>query len=198
MSDLLDLRYLVRLAFATVRDPKAGAAEILRIAPARGALWLAFALMIVVSLIMGEVVALILGQPEAGPLAGQTSLTLGLMQGAFLFVMVHAITQIGRICGGTGDFDGSLALITWLQFVFFLVQLLQLALLLVAPPIAVIVTGLAIGLFFWMLVNFILVLHGFASLSMVFFMTFASFLGILFTLSLVLSVLGLTPEPQGF
>lgn len=196
MSDLTDPRFLVRLAIDTVRDPKEGAAEVLRLAPQRGALWLAFSLMVVVSLIMGEIVGLLMEPPEAGPLTGQSPLALGLMQGAFLFLMVHAITHIGRLFGGTGDFDGALALVTWLQFVFFLVQLAQLVLLLFVPPLAAIVTVLAIGLFFWLLVNFIAVLHGFPSVGMVFFMTIASFIGILFTLSLVLSILGVTLETQ--
>ncbi len=194
MSNLMDPKYLLQLAVRTVQRPKEGAAEVLRIAPARGALALGFALMIVISLMMGEVVALVLGTPEAGPLTGQSSLTLGLMQAAFLFLAVHAITYIGRLCGGTGDFDGALALMTWLQFVFLLIQLVQLFLLLTAPPLAAIVTLIAIGLFFWLLVNFIAVLHDFESVGMVFFMTLVSFVGIVFAISLVLTILGLTPE----
>lgn len=197
MSDLLDLRYLTRLAYDTVRDPKAGAAEVLRIAPERSVLWLAFSLMIVASLMMGEVVSLLLGPPEVGgPLTGQSALALGLMQGALWFLTIHAITFIGRLFGGTGSFDDALALITWLQFVLFLVQLVQVVLLLFAPPIAAIVTLVAIGLVFWLLVNFIAHLHGFASVGMVFVMTLVSFISILFTLSLILSILGVTLETQ--
>lgn len=197
MSDLLDLRFLTKLAIDTIRDPRAGAATALRLAPPRPVLWLAFALMITVSLMMGEVVTLIAPPPDAGPLTGQSALALGLLQGAFLFLMVFAVTHIGRAFGGTGEFDGALALITWLQFVFFLLQLLQLILLLIAPPFAAIVTLVAIGLFFWVLINFIAVLHGFQSVGMVFVMTLVSFLGILFALSIVLTILGVTFETGG-
>lgn len=197
MSDLLDLRYLSKLAIDTIRDPKEGATEVLRIAPPRQILWIAFALMITFSLIMGEVVTLIAtpsgGTPaDVGPLTGQSALTLGLLQAVFLFLMVFAITHIGRGFGGTGHFDGALALITWLQFVFFLIQLVQLVLLLIAPALAAIVTILAIGLFFWVLVNFIAVLHGFQSVGMVFVMTIVSFVSIIFALSIVLTILGVT------
>lgn len=201
MSDLLDLRFLIKLAVDTIRDPKEGAGTALRIAPPRPALWLAFALMITLSLMMGEVVTLIAGPPEAGPnanpLMGQSALALGLLQGAFLFLMVFAITHIGRAFGGKGAFDGALALITWLQFVFFLLQLVQLVLLLIAPPFAAMVTVVAIGLFFWVLVNFIAVLHGFQSVGMVFVMTLVSFIGILFALSIVLTILGVTLDTGG-
>lgn len=202
MSDLLDLRYLTKLAIDTVRDPQEGATEVLRIAPPRQILWVAFALMITFSLMMGEVVTLIAtpvdGTPvDVGPLTGQSALTLGLLQAAFLFLMVFAIAHIGRLFGGTGQFDGALALITWLQFVFFLIQLVQLVLLLIAPALAAIVTILAIGLFFWVLVNFIAVLHGFQSVGMVFVMTIVSFVSIIFALSIVLTILGFTFEPSG-
>ncbi|GAB5445983.1 YIP1 family protein [Gymnodinialimonas sp.] len=201
MSEILDLRFLTKLAFETLRDPRQGAETALRLAPPRPALWLAFSLMITLSLMMGEVVTLIAAPPEAGPLTGQSALALGLLQAAFLFLMVFAVTHIGRGFGGTGTFDGALALITWLQFVFFLLQLLQLVLLLIAPPLAAIVTILAIGLFLWVLVNFITVLHGFQSVGMVFVMTIVSFIGILFALSIVLTILGVTLDtgamPQG-
>lgn len=194
MTNLTDPRDLLQLAALSLRSPKEGATEVLRIAPERATLWMAFALMIVVSLMMGEVVGLLIAPPTEGPLTDQSSLVLGLMQGAFLFLTVHAITYIGRLCGGTGDFNGALALMTWLQFVFLLIQVVQLFLLLVSPPMAGIITLLAIGLFFWLLINFIAVLHAFESLGMVFFMTLVSFVGIIFTLSIVLTVLGLTPE----
>lgn len=192
MSDLLDLRFLTKLAIDTIRDPQEGAKEVLRLAPARNVVWLAFALMMVASLIMGELMVLFIGASETAPQLGQSSLALGLMQAGFLFVMVFAIAHIGKLFGGTGSFDGALVLITWLQFVFFLVQLLQLVLLLIAPPLAAIVTVIAIGLFFWLLVNFIAVLHGFQSVGMVFVMTIVSFISIIFTLSLILTILGVT------
>ncbi len=191
MRDLLNLPYLLTLARQTVSDPRTGAEEILALNLPRAALWLAFALMVVLSMILGELVALVLGQPEEGPLTGQTPLVLGLMQGALLFLAVHAITHIGRIFGGTGSFDGALALVTWLQFIFLILQAIQLALALVVPPLAVVVSLLAIALFFWLLSHFITVLHGFASVGQVFLMTLLSFVGIIFTLSLVLTLLGL-------
>jgi hypothetical protein len=146
----------------------------------------------VASLILGEIVALILPAPEAGPLSGQAPLALGLLQAMMLYLAAHAIAYIGRLFGGVGGFDGALALVTWLQFIFLLVQLVQLVLLIVLPPIAAVVTILAIGLFFWLLVNFIAELHGFTSVGMVFVMTLVSFVTILFVVSLVLGILGVT------
>jgi len=188
LSEILDLRFLLHLARETVADPRSGAAEVLRLAPPRPAVWLAFALMIVVSLFLGEAVGLLVGLPEDGPLTGRSPIALGLIQGAFLFLIVHAITHIGRLFGGTGGFDGALVLMTWLQFIFLLVQL---------PPLAGLITIAALGLFFWLLVNFIAVLHGFTSTLQVFVMTMLSFVGLIFILSVVLSILGVTFDTGG-
>ncbi len=191
MSDLLRLPVLLGMVRQTVSDPSGGAEAVLRLGLPRAALWLAFSLTIVLSMILGVLVTLVLGPPEEGPLTGQTPVVLGLLQGAFLFLGVHAITRIGQIFGGTGGFDGALVLVTWLQFIFIVLQVVQLALALVAPPLAGVVSLLAIAMFFWLLSHFITVLHGFTSVGQVFLMTLLSFVGILFTLSLVLSVLGL-------
>ncbi|WP_224814945.1 Yip1 family protein [Hasllibacter sp. MH4015] len=190
MTDVTSLRYLVPLAVHTIRDPKSGAEAILALNLPRAALYLAFSLVVVGSLMLGEVVTMIAPPVEEGPLTGRSALALGLMQAAILFVAVHAITQIGRIFDGHGTFDGALALITWLQFIFLGVQLVQLVLMIVLPPFAPMISVIAIGLFFWLLVNFIATLHGFSSVGMVFVMTLVSFIGILFTLSLVLTILG--------
>ncbi|MEJ6388548.1 Yip1 family protein [Gymnodinialimonas ulvae] len=198
MSDLLRLPVLMEMVRQTVSDPSEGAEAILRLGLPRAALWLAFSLMIVLSMILGILVMLALGPPEDGPLTGQSPVVLGLLQGAFLFLGVHAIVRIGHIFGGTGGFDGALALVTWLQFIFIVLQVVQLVFALVVPPLAGIVSLLAIALFFWLLSHFITVLHGFTSVGQVFLMTLLSFLGILFTLSLVLTLLGigLPTEPS--
>lgn len=196
MMHQLDLGTLLRLVRDTIASPQEGASTVLSLAPPRQALWLMFALIIVLTLFLGETVSLIAVPPEDGPLTGpfaRSPLILGLMQSAFLFIMVHAITHIGRSFGGTGSFDEALLLVIWLQFIFICVQVVQLVALLLMPPVAQIITVLGIGLFLWLLVNFIAVVHGFTSLGSVFVMTIVSTVAILFLLSLALTILGLNP-----
>jgi hypothetical protein len=194
MTPDLSLGTLLRLARDTITDPREGATTVLSFAPPRQALWLMFAIVVVLSLFMGELVFLISPVPD-GALSGpyqSSPILLGLLQAAFLFVMVHAITFIGRWFGGTGRFEEALLLMVWLQFIFLCVQVIQLIALVIIPPMAAVITLLALGLFLWLLVNFIAVLHGFTSLGMVLVMTILSALAILFAMSLVLSILGLT------
>ena len=191
MSEMLDLRYLLALAVQTLRHPRAGAAAVLRLAPPTEALWLAFALVIVGSLILGEMVAMILDLPQNGTLTGQPMVVTGLIQAAALYLMIQAIAHIGRFFGGMGQVEDALALVTWLQFLFLFVQAAQLVLILVAPILASITTILVLALFFWLLVNFIAEMHGFQSLARVFFGTLVTAFTILFTLSVILGLLGL-------
>lgn len=195
MTDIATLGNLLRLARDTVTDPREGATTVLSFAPARQALWLMFALVVVTSLIMGEIVALLTDFSADGAMTGpfeQSPLMLGLVQAAFLFLMIHVIHRVGRFFGGTGSLEETALLVIWLQFIFICLQVVQIAALVIIPPVAGLITILAIALFFWLLVNFIAVLHGFTSLGMVFLATLFVAFGCLILLSMILSALGLT------
>lgn len=196
MTDMATLGTLLRLARDTVSDPKEAASTVLSFAPPRDALWLMFALVIVASMFLGEVVALLVQMPTAETGMMGSPIVLGLVQALFLFALTHAIHRIGRAFGGTGRFEEALLLVVWLQFVFIVVQLIQIVAILVVPPLAVLVTLVAMALFFWLLTNFIAVLHGFTNLGQVFLMIIVSIIGIAFALSIVLAILGVG-LPQG-
>jgi hypothetical protein len=197
MTHLMNMGNLLRMARDTVSNPREGAETVLALGLPKQALWLAFALVVVLSMLLGDLLYLLADLPRDGAMTGPlgaSPLVMGLLQGAFLFLMAHAVTLVGRMFGGTGRFDEALALIVWLQFIFLCVQVLQLAAVLVIPPMAGLITMLAVGLFFWLLVNFIATLHGFTSLGMVLVMTILSGFTILFVLSLILTLLGVTFE----
>ena len=194
MSDLMQPGQLLRMARHTVSNPRDGAAVILKLHLPMRALWLAFGLVIVLSMFLGEAVALFMGPPDQAAMPPEmmvSPITMGVIQAAFLFLVAHGMARIGHLFGGSGDFQGALALIVWLQFIFLVVQVIQLAAMLVVPPVAGLITILAMGLFFWLLVNFIATLHGFSSLGLIFVMTILTAFGFVFVLSLVLTMLGL-------
>ncbi|MEM7724251.1 MAG: hypothetical protein AAF376_18050 [Pseudomonadota bacterium] len=84
-TNMLSLNALLRLARDTVSNPQEGASTVLSFAPPMRALWLMFALVVVLSLFLGEVVLLVSGPLEEGPLTGAYSspLALGLIQAAY-------------------------------------------------------------------------------------------------------------------
>jgi hypothetical protein len=195
MTELLNIGHLLQMARATVSNPREGAATILRLELPIQALWLAFGIVIVLSMLMGEAVTLLMGMPDPAELNAAmmaSPITMGLIQGGFLLLVAHGMTRIGQLFGGTGDFSGALALIVWLQFIFLVVQVIQLAALLIMPPVAGLITILAMGLFFWLLVNFIATLHGFNSLGLIFVATILTAFGFIFVLSLVLTMIGVS------
>ena len=194
MSDLMQPGQLLRMARHTVSNPRDGAAVILKLHLPMRALWLAFGLVIVLSMFLGETVALLMGPPDQAAMPPEmmvSPITMGVIQAAFLFLVAHGIARIGQLFGGSVDFQGALALIVWLQFIFLVVQVIQLAAMLVVPPVAGLITILAMGLFFWLLVNFIATLHGFSSLGLIFVMTILTAFGFVFVLSIVRTMLGL-------
>ena len=195
MSHLISLGPLLRMARDTVANPREGAETVLALGLPHRALWLSFALVIVLSMLLGDILYLVADIPQGGPLTGPmgaSPLVMGALQAGFLYLMAHAITMIGRMFGGTGRFEEALTLIVWLQFIFLCVQVVQLIALIALPPVAGLITILALGLFLWLLVNFIAALHGFTSLGLVFVMTILSAFALLFGLSLVMTMLGLT------
>ena len=193
MTDILTLGNLLRLARDTVSNPREGANTVLSFAPERQALWLMFVLVIVLSLLLREFVAVFAGFPMDGPITGPmqgSTLALGLVMAGFLYLTMHAVHRIGQFFGGTGSFEETALLVIWLQFILICLQVIQIATLFILPPVAGLITIVAIALYVWLLVNFIAVLHGFTSLGMVFVATLLSGFALLFAFSLVLTLLG--------
>jgi len=198
MTDILTLGNLLRLARDTVSNPREGANTVLSFAPERQALWLMFVLVIVLSLLLREFVAVFAGFPMDGPITGPmqgSTLVLGLVMAGFLYLTMHAVHRIGQFFGGTGSFEETALLVIWLQFILICLQVIQIATLFILPPVAGLITIVAIALYVWLLVNFIAVLHGFTSLGMVFVATLLSGFALLFAFSLVLTLLGLGVAP---
>ena len=179
MNGMPSIEELMALMGLTFRSPREGAAAVLRQIPGREALWLMFALVVVLTVIAGQMAALL----AAGPPLSLMSLIL--LQGGVFLLVVALLHHVGRFFGGRGSFDGALILVTWLQFIFFLVQMLQVAVFLVSPVFAGLIAMLSVVLFLWMLVNFTAELHGFGSLGLV----FMGVLGTLFAASLILYLL---------
>lgn len=185
-------------AVETVRAPRDAARTILGFGLPAGVVWQALALVVVVSVLIGQLSLMLMPGPEmATGMMLVSPMTMCILQFATLAGMALAIHVIGRAMGGTGDFAGSLAIVTWLQVVLVCVQLVQSVALLLMPPLGIMIGWIGFVLFLWLLTNFVAVLHGFASLGMVFVMILMSSLGIMFVLSLLLTGLGFTP-PEGF
>lgn len=169
--------FLLQMMRATLLDPKAGAAAVLRLGFAPIVGWMALLLMAVASTLLTHI-SFAMMPPEAQEFwaaAMGSPVRTAIFQWVILLLSVHAIHKIGRWRGGKGSLEGAVLLVAWLQFILLCLQVVQLLAQAVAPPLADMLSLLGLALFLWLLTNFTAVLHGFQSRMVV-------FLGILLTL----------------
>jgi hypothetical protein len=190
--------WIVTHAIGSISAPKEEARTIIGLGLPTALLWQALLLIVVVSVVLGQLVVLLIPMPgEPGDMMGISPFAMVGLQVVSLGGMALAVHLIGRLMGGSGDFAGALAVVTWLQIVLVGVQIIQIVAMLLLPVLAPLAVWLAIVLFLWLLTNFVAVLHGFRSLGLVFVMILMSALGIAFVFNLVLMTLGVIP-PGGF
>ncbi|MBN2905270.1 MAG: YIP1 family protein [Rhodobacteraceae bacterium] len=185
---------LLKLALESVRDPRDGARRVLALALPEGALWQGLVLVVVLSVMLTQLGEILVPLPVDPllPVFLANPLLTGVIQGGLLVVMIYAIHFLGRAFGGTGTFAGALALAVWLQFIMVCLQVVQTVFLIVLPPVAGMIGVFGLGLFFYLLSHFVAVLHGFPSPLRTFVAIIAAMIGILFGISILMSVLGFT------
>ncbi|SDX62119.1 YIP1 family protein [Roseicitreum antarcticum] len=182
---------LMRLVRLTLQNPQDAARDLIAADPPVQARWLALLLVVVLSVLLGQVSVLIMGASSLGLPSGLA--LSALLQGGMLVLTVVLVQQIGRAFGGSAQVQDTALLMIWLQFLMVVLQVLQIVLLLVLPPFAGLLGIVGFVLFLWVLTNFVAHLHGFTSLGKVFGAIVATFFALGFALSLVMMFLGIVP-----
>jgi hypothetical protein len=156
---------LVDLARLSLQDPRAGARAVLAEGvplPARTA---GLLLMAVASAVLLHLGFLLMPPSEAvlDQFMVQSPIRTAIVQWVILVVSIFLVYRVGRAWGGRGSLSDTLLIVVWLQVIMLGVQLLQLLLMVVAPPLGAMVSLAGFVLFFWLFTSFIAELHGFAS-----------------------------------
>jgi hypothetical protein len=180
------LRDIARL---TLADPEQGGRALLALNPPLEARWMAMGAAIVSGVVLAYLLPVMAGQ--AGSVMSPFAAT-GVQAGANLLAVV-LMTNVGRAFGGQGRCEDAVLLVAWLQALMVGVQLVQLVAMLVLPPLAGIVTILAVALFFWLLTGFVQAMHGFQSRLMVLFGTLGAMFAAAFVVSFILILFGFDP-----
>jgi hypothetical protein len=115
------------------------------------------------------------------------------MQWLFLALSVVLVHRVGRAFGGVGSFPDALLIVVWLQLLMLALQVLQLVVGFIAPPLAGVIGLAGFGVFLWLMTTFIAELHGFTSRWLVFLGMVLSCIAAGFLLGIVL-ILILGPE----
>jgi hypothetical protein len=179
----------------TVFEPRDAARRILSLGlPAREG-WLALALMAALNTLVYSL-AIRLNPPADPAMAGmmgpayQAPLVFAAILFAGLALAALAFTHAGRALGGEATLGGMLSLMAWMQVMRLLVQLALVVLAMASPALAGIVVMVAALWGLWILLAFMAEAHGYASLWRAAGALVIAFAGIVFGLSLLLSLVG--------
>jgi Yip1 domain len=185
----LTIQSLTALTRLTLTEPRRAARAVIGMDLAAPIIWIGVALTSVLAALLVHASLLTLPVEDAelaaiipGPF--QTAA----MQFAMLVIAAAAATVVGQMREGTGRFFEALSLMVWLQAVMLLVQVAQIVVLLTLPMQINTFLGFAgIGLFLWLLTNFVAELHGFRSLGRVFLGVIGVIVALVIALSLVIA-----------
>lgn len=181
------LNAIVPVAAQALREPREAAQTLMAMGVPRAALWPAFGLMVVLSVLI-----MFAGGAPVGPAGGEPMSPFGfaVVSAAVSAASVVAIWKIGRMLGGTGRFEETLLLTVFLQGIILAGQVVELFLLFLLPPLAGIFSLLLIVFAFWLNINFIAALHGFRSLWKAFGVLVLASLAMAFVLMFAAALVG--------
>ena len=178
---------LLQAARDTVANPRGAARAVLALELPMSTLWLALALLAVLSTLL--TLASLALSPYAGDPALLAMLAQPLLLAGFdlavLVMSVHLMHTVGKMAGGRGRLAGALALMVWLQVILLIVQAAQLVTQPLVPPLADGIGLVGFAVLVWLLTHFVAELHGFASLGKV----LAGLAGTVLGLSLLMALL---------
>lgn len=185
---------VIQFVGRSFRDPKGVAQMLNAMRLNRGILWSMMVVVICLSVIMMVATVSLTPSPADSQFVSLSPFGLAVMLGSVLVAMVFAFYFTGQMLGGTGRFPGALLLLTWWQAMGVAVQVLQIVIVLIMPPLAGVVTLAGFAYLTVALVLAIDVLHGFNSIAKAIATVIIAFLGTAFGLALILTLVGVTAQ----
>ena len=180
---------LLSIAKQAYREPREAADRLLSLGVPRAALWPAFGVIVLLSVVAGGISDIF--APPPPELAIPYPSMVILIAVVFLS-FAAAVWKVGQAMGGKGSFEEAFLVSIFFQVVLLPVQIAQLVLSLIIPPLAVLI-GIGILIFgVWVNANFIDALHGYASFGRSLAVLVLSSLVAAVGLLVAVSVLGLS------
>ena len=176
---------LMTLGGETLRDPRGAARRLIDMGLPERARWEALALIVVLTgLVSGLIMLMMPPDPDAPPF---NPLASTFVQAGVVALAVYAVHHVGRAFGGTGRLSDAVLLMAWLQTIMLGVQVVQIFAQMVIPALGGLVLIAGIVLFIWLLVQFVMELHGFESALKVMAGVIATMMALGFVISMVLA-----------
>ena len=184
------------LALQSLTQPRVGLRTILSIPSQRSDLINAGWLVIILNLILTASLTLFGPIPPESPSTVQLT-TSAIMQALSLFGGAFIVHRVGAFFGGTGNFDGSLKLIIWVNFILFLMQLPILLFSFLGQEIVALAMILVLVVAITQLTATIMELHDFTEVLPVLFGILGSSIVFGIALLFVLGLLGVNLPTNG-
>jgi len=184
----ITLQSLFSLARFTVQNPREGARMVMQADVPVAGRWIALALMAILSAVLAHLSIGMMPAEIRGEMGNAIAspFRTAVLQGGLMLLAAHAIVWIGRWRGGIGTFDDVLILMVWLQFILLILQVVQIVVQLLLPPLAQVVGFASIAIFLWLISNFVAEVHKFKSVPMTFLGVILAMFAMGFVMALVL------------
>lgn len=184
----LSLPVLIELARFTVQRPREGARMVMRADLPMNARWVGLAITAIVSAVLAHLSISLLPAAEQAQMAEVVLSPIGsaVLQASLMVVSVFLVHGLGRFLGGQGNFADALILMVWLQFILLILQVAQIVIQVIVPPLSDFIGVASVFLFLWLLSNFVAELHGFRSVPKVFFGIVAVLVAMAFVLAFLM------------
>lgn len=191
----LNFQTWMRAVWTSIAEPSDVARKVLAINAPREALWTALALVAVLNVILITLTQVL--SPVHSAMQDQvvalSPFGLAAIIAIFFALFVFGTFYAGRMMGGTGTLNATLAIIVWFQSVSLTLEAIQLLLVLLSPMIAAIYGLLSMAALVWCFMNFVNILHDFKNLGKALAAIFFALLGTAFIAGVILTFLGLGP-----
>lgn len=189
------IHMLRQLVIDSLVRPRAAARGVLDLDIAAGPLAQAAVAVTCIGLVLGYA-AMRIGGGAVDPVSAavlQAPLLGALGQFAMMALIAFLTFRVGRLFGGAGGFWGAATVVIWLNAVTLGIQVLQIVVLAVAPPLAGLVAVATLFWLLWAYANFVAELHAFRSPVMVLGVAVLSGIALIFGLTLIAAILGIAP-----
>ncbi len=175
------------IAVQALKEPREAATTMLSMGVPRQALWPAFLLLVVLSVILMSVSNATSGPTGAAIFSPFALVGMSAIAGA---ASVFAVFRVGQLMGGTGSFEEALLLTVFLQGIIFVGQVIEVFLFFTLTPISSLFSIVLLVLTFWLNLNFIATLHGFSSLGRAFVVLLLASLAVAVVLGIAMQMAG--------
>lgn len=188
----MTLAGFLRLAVNTVTAPRDVARLLMAMNLPSQALWLAFALVIVLNTLMFSASLMLVAADDMfGPVLANPTV-FGAMLAVSVAALIVAVTLCGRPLGGRASYAQIAILVIWMQALRVLLQ----GAVAIVGPMSLFLSGVLISagsvLGIWIFVNFIDVAHETGSLLRAGLVLLLAVVGMMLGLSLIFSLLGVS------